>query len=159
MPPPCSRHRRRNATFVMPAIGARTTGGSTTCSPSRSGGFTRRAWHAGWERRSSRLCRADGPMTCVVLVEQHPVTLVGALVDGDAAVDRMLADRPLLGLLVVPPFQREPEAADRPAVRHHEDLLPGPVAEQCVEEGVHPPDHVGEALPAGRPGHEPAERL
>src|SRR5690606_6668026 len=37
-PPPCSRHRRRNAAFVMPAIGASTTGVSTVSGPRVSGG-------------------------------------------------------------------------------------------------------------------------
>src|SRR6185312_11437993 len=37
-PPPYSRHSRRNAVLVMPAIGARTTGVSTVCRPSCRGG-------------------------------------------------------------------------------------------------------------------------
>ena len=37
-PAPNSRHRVRNAGLVMPAIGARTTAGSTASAPSFSGG-------------------------------------------------------------------------------------------------------------------------
>ena len=37
---PYSRHSRRNARFVMPAIGARTTGESMTWRPMCSGGST-----------------------------------------------------------------------------------------------------------------------
>src|SRR5450759_4691400 len=40
-PPPFSRHSRRNAALVIPAIGASTTGVSTTIRPMRSGGRTR----------------------------------------------------------------------------------------------------------------------
>ena len=35
-PPPNSRHSGRNGWFVMPAIGASTTGGDTTSGPMRS---------------------------------------------------------------------------------------------------------------------------
>src|SRR5665647_2834538 len=41
-PAPCSRHSRRNARLVTPAIGASTTGVSTTIGPIRSGGRTAR---------------------------------------------------------------------------------------------------------------------
>src|SRR5450756_720958 len=41
-PAPCSRHRRRNARLVTPAIGASTTGVSTVIGPIRSGGSTGR---------------------------------------------------------------------------------------------------------------------
>ena len=36
-PAPCSRQSMRKAELVIPAIGARTTGGSTKCTPSLSG--------------------------------------------------------------------------------------------------------------------------
>ena len=39
-PAPCSRHRRRNARFVTPAIGASTTGVWTSIGPMRRGGST-----------------------------------------------------------------------------------------------------------------------
>jgi len=47
-PPPFSRHSRRNAALVMPAIGASTTGVSTTSEPMRSGGRTRVAEVVTW---------------------------------------------------------------------------------------------------------------
>src|SRR5665811_534833 len=47
-PPPFSRHSRRNAALVMPAIGASTTGVSTTSEPMRSGGRTGAAEVVTW---------------------------------------------------------------------------------------------------------------
>ncbi len=37
LPPLNSRHRVRKGAFVIPAMGARTTGGETTCGPTRRG--------------------------------------------------------------------------------------------------------------------------
>src|SRR5665648_750310 len=80
-PAPCSRHSRRNARLVTPAIGASTTGVSTTIGPIRSGGSTadRQADRDGVVRALAKL----SPRQRRVVVLRH---LVG-LPEADVAAD------------------------------------------------------------------------
>src|SRR5436853_6089932 len=58
-----------------------------------------------------------------------------------------------------PPFEHEPKASQRPAMRDDEDALAGAIAKQYVKKQIHTSRNVGEALAAGRTSEPWAERV